>query len=156
MYLFFADRAARHSARDLKRNSRTTRVSISILTLILWITAIICSSLLVVEFSVFAFVSGPETKIALTTSEKVLLEALKQIAESIDTIGDAMNIVSSIMTIGFMAALLLGSSILNTKVAVWDCIVACCIGGKSRQGRESEGQVVEVEKGGAQVSVASV
>lgn len=156
MYLFFADRAARHSARDLKRNSRTTRVSISILTLILWITAIICSSLLVVEFSVFAFVSGPETKIALTTSEKVLLEALKQIAESIDTIGDAMNIVSSIMTIGFMAALLLGSSILNTKVAVWDCIVACCIGGKSRQGRGSESQAVEVEKGGAQVSVASV
>lgn len=155
IYLFFADRAARHSPRDLKRNSRTTRLIISILTLLLWIVAIVCSALLTVEFGVFAFVTGPETKIALTTSEKILLEALKQIAESIDTIGDAMNIVSSIMTIGFMAILFLGVSIVNTKVALWNCIIACCMSGKGMNKKVTKDQVM-VEKEGTQISVASV
>ncbi|KAJ4295565.1 hypothetical protein N0V90_007578 [Kalmusia sp. IMI 367209] len=155
VYLFFADHAARHSPRDLKRNSRKTRVIISALTLILWIAAIVCSALLAVEFSVFALVSGPETKIALTASEKILLEALKQIAENIDTISDALNIVSSIMTVGFMAILLLASSITNTKVALWNCIIACCMSGKGNNKDVTKDQVM-VEKGGVQINVTAV
>lgn len=134
---------------------RTTRVLISVLTLILWIAAIVCSSLLAVEFGAFAFVAGPETKIALTTSEKVLLEALKMIAGSIDTISDALNIVSSIMTVGFMGVLLLSASIVNTKVALWNCIIATCMSGKSKQKKGLEDHAV-VEKGGAQVSVMAL
>jgi hypothetical protein len=155
IYLFFVDRAARHSSRDLKRNSRTTRVLVSVLTLILWIAAIVCSALLVVEFGVFALVAGPETKIALTTSKQVVLEALKQVAESFDTISDAMNIVGSIMTIGFMAILLLGASIVNTHVALWNCIIACCMSGKGKNKTVTKDQV-RVEKGGVQISVAPV
>ncbi|KAF2437475.1 hypothetical protein P171DRAFT_492212 [Karstenula rhodostoma CBS 690.94] len=155
IYLFFADRAARHSLRDLKRNSRTARVMISVPTLILWIAAIICSALLTVEFGVFALVAGPETKVALTTSEKILLEAMQQIAESVDTISDAMNIVSSIMTIGFMAILLLGSSIVNTKVELWNCIIACCMSGKGMNKKVTQDQMT-LEKGGVQINVASV
>ena len=128
---------------------------ISFLTLILWIVAIICSALLTVEFGVFALVAGPETKIALTTSEKVLLEAMKQIAESIDTVENAMNIVGSIMTIGFMAILLLGASIVNAKVELVNCIIACCMSGKGMNRRVMEADVI-VEKNGAYVSVAAV
>jgi hypothetical protein len=91
----------------------------------------------------------------LTTSERIVLEALKQIAESFDTISDAMNIVGSIMTVGFMAILLLGLSIVNTKVALWNCIIACCMSGKSKNKKVTKDQVM-VEKGGAQISVVSV
>lgn len=128
---------------------------VSVFTLTLWIAAIICASLLVVEFSVFAFVAGPETKVALTASEKTLLEALRVVAENIDTISDAMNIVSSIMTVGFMAVVLLVASIVNTKVALWNCIIACCMSGKSRQRDVTVDQVME-EKKGAQVTVVPV
>ena len=130
-------------------------MAISVLTLILWIVAIVCSVLLTVEFGVFAIVAGPETKVALTTSETILLEAMKQIAQSIDTIGDAMNIVSSIMTIGVMAILLLGASIWNTNVALWNCIIACCMSGKGLNKKVTTDQAM-VEKNGMQITVVSV
>lgn len=128
---------------------------ISILTLILWIAAIACSALLTVEFGVFALVAGPETKIALTTAEKILLEAMTQIAQSVDSIDNAVNIVSSIMTVGFMAILSLGASIINAMVALWDCIIACCMSGKGLNKRVTDAEVM-VEKGGGYVSVAAV
>ena len=111
--------------------------------------------LLTVEFGVFAIVAGPETKVALTTSETILLEAMTQIAQSIDTIGDAMNIVSSIMTIGVMAILLLGASIWNTNVALWNCIIACCMSGKGLNKKVTTDQAM-VEKNGMQITVVSV
>ena len=155
IYLFFANRAARVSPRDLKRNSRKLRVFVSVLTLILWIAAIACSALLVVEFGVFTITVGPETKIALTTTEKIILEALKQILTSFDVIDNALNIVSSIMTVGFMAIVLLGSSITCAKVALVDCIVACCVSGKSKQRMDAH-ESSETEKGGAFIVVRSV
>ncbi|KAF1975744.1 hypothetical protein BU23DRAFT_632440 [Bimuria novae-zelandiae CBS 107.79] len=161
IYLFFANRAAQKHYRPLTRNSRKIRVLLSLLNLILWIAAIACSALLVVEFGIFAITVGPETKIALTTTEKIILEALKQALTSIDVVDNALNIVGSIMTVGFMAIVLLGSSITCAKVALVDCIVECCMSGKVRgqQGVEQAEAVEEaeaVEKGGAQVVTTPV
>lgn len=107
------------------------------------------------EFGVFTITVGPETKIALTTTEKIILEALKQILTSFDVIDNALNIVSSIMTVGFMAIVLLGSSITCAKVALVDCIVACCVSGKSRHNTDVQDSA-EMEKGDVAVVVRSI
>ena len=155
LYLFFANRTARTSYRDLKRNSRKTRIILSILTLVFWIVAIACSVLLVIEFGIFALTAGPQTKIALTATRQIILEALEQALTSFDVIEHSLNIVSSIMTVGFMAIVLLVSSITCAKVALVGCIVACCVSGKARQQNGTE-ELSQLEKRGANVVVTSV
>ncbi|KAJ4287379.1 hypothetical protein N0V90_012778 [Kalmusia sp. IMI 367209] len=100
IYLFFANRSARKSYRDLKRNSRIFRVLISLVTLILWIAAIVCSALLVVEFGVFTITVGPETKTAMTILKAVIMQALQQATKSNETISNALNIVNQTGTNG--------------------------------------------------------
>ncbi|KAK3201421.1 hypothetical protein GRF29_185g891643, partial [Pseudopithomyces chartarum] len=111
LYLFFANRSARNSHRDLKRNSRAFRILLSLFTLVLWIAAIACSVLLVVQFGVFAVTVGAETKIAMTVSKQIMFEVLQQAGSRVDVIDNSMNIISSILTVGFMGIVALVCSI---------------------------------------------
>jgi hypothetical protein len=152
LYLFFAHRSARNSHRDLKRNSRAFRILLSLFTLVLWIAAIACSVLLVVQFGVFAVTVGAETKIAMTVSKQIMFEVLQQAGSRVDVIDNSMNIISSILTVGFMGIVALVCSIVCTVVAFVDCIVACCTSGKAR-GQQGAMGVTHIEKGGAHVGV---
>ncbi|ORY05549.1 hypothetical protein BCR34DRAFT_617167 [Clohesyomyces aquaticus] len=141
IYLVLANRAARHSNRDLTRNSRKTRVLLSLLTLLLWIVAIVCSALLVAQYGVFAVSLGPACKVAVKASKYVIQKALQEAASQAasaaaktnDTIVNVLNIVGSIMTIGAMAIVLLVASLICGGVELVNCFLGCCIKNKAGQ-----------------------
>ncbi|KAF1999853.1 hypothetical protein P154DRAFT_563704 [Amniculicola lignicola CBS 123094] len=141
IYLVLVNRAARHSSRDLSRNSRTTRVLLSLLSLLLWIVAIVCSALLVVQYGVFAISLGPACKIAVTASKYAIQKALQEAASQAagaaaktnDTIVNILDVVGSIMTIGAMAIVLLIASLICGSVELVNCGLACCIKNKAGQ-----------------------
>ncbi|KAF2107235.1 hypothetical protein BDV96DRAFT_673308 [Lophiotrema nucula] len=134
IYLVFANRSTRkHYHRDLKRNSRTTRILLSLLMLFLWVAAIVCSALLVVQYGVFAVSVGPECKLAMVLLKAAIQEALEQAAEDNKTISNTLNIVNSMLTIGAMAIVLLSASLICGIVELISCFVACCVSGKATQ-----------------------
>ena len=75
IYLIYAQRSARKATRDLKRNTRTKRILLSLLTLVSWIVAIICAALLVVQYGVFT----TDACVDYTTTHAMLSELNKAV-----------------------------------------------------------------------------
>lgn len=129
IYLFFANRSAQQSSRKLKRNSRKTRVTFSLLTILLWITALVCSILLVVEYGIFTISVGVEIKVAVLVAKETISVALAAAAMVNETISDILNLISSVSTIGALAIFAVVAIGICAIVELVSCVVACLVSG---------------------------
>lgn len=133
-----------------------TRILLSILTLVLWITAIVCSVLLFIQYGIFTITVGPQAKLSMVILKTVIQEALEQASKGSKVISNALNIVGTITTIGAMSIAMLASSIICSIVALIDCFVACCMSGKATTQPIAQQQATNLEKGGYQATVTPI
>ncbi|KAF2658700.1 hypothetical protein K491DRAFT_713406 [Lophiostoma macrostomum CBS 122681] len=134
LYLYFANRSAQHSTRDLTRNSRLVRILLSLVAICLWITAIVCSALLVVQYGVFTVSAGAETKVTVTAVREATkgLKLAASVAGNYDqTFGNILGILTNILTIGALSIFVLAASAICGMVELVSFFVACCVSGKS-------------------------
>jgi hypothetical protein len=141
IYLFIAQRATKKAIRTSmpspKMNKRSIRISLELLTLLLWITGIICAILLAVEYGAIVFSGGVELKLAWDTVKEIIEKAIEILVDDGKAIQE-LNIVDDIFNIGAMAILAVVASSICGAVSLVSLCASCCISGKVKKNRHAQ------------------
>jgi hypothetical protein len=113
-------------------NKRSIRITLELLTLILWAAGIVCAGLLSGEYGGIVFAGGVELKFAWTSIKPIITAALKKLSGD-GNILQELSIVNDIFTIGALSILGVVAACICGAVSCVSLLVACCISGKSKK-----------------------
>lgn len=129
-YLFFAHRAAEGQW----MNRRATRITLEIITLLIWAVSIVCATMLAIEYGSVVIVGGAEIKTAFTGVMDLITTALQEMFQAADkNISRSLSIVNEICTIGLLSIIAVVASGICGTVSFISLILACCISGKKKE-----------------------
>lgn len=113
-------------------NKRSIRISLELLTLLLWIVGIVCATLLAVEYGAIVFTGGAELKFAWSAIKPIVEKAVETLVNDGKTIRE-LGIVNDLFNIGAMAILAVVASGICGAVSFVSLCVSCCISGKAKR-----------------------
>jgi hypothetical protein len=113
-------------------NKRSIRISLELLTLLLWIVGIVCATLLAVEYGAIIFTGGTELKFAWDAIKPIVEKAVETLVDDGETVRD-LGIVNDLFNIGAMAILAVVASGICGGVSFVSLCASCCISGKARR-----------------------
>ena len=135
-YIFFAHRSTHQSL-----NKRRYSLSLEFLTLLLWLAAIACAVLLSLQYGILLFSGGVTAKALLKIPTikdnltKLLLEIIGTVAKNAnENVENTLDLVDSMSTVGIMAIVSAGASVVCACVAMVSFFVACCTKSKQSNG----------------------
>jgi hypothetical protein len=112
-------------------NKRSIRITLELLTLILWAAGIVCVGLLAGEYGVIVS-TGVELKFAWTSIKHIITAALENLVDG-GNILQELSIVDDIFTIGALSILGVVAACICGAVSCVSLLAACCISGKSKK-----------------------
>lgn len=119
-------------------NKRSVRIWLELLTLLLWITGIVCAILLALEYSAIIFTGGAELKIAWDSLKEIVVKAIESLIGDGGGASRELGIVDDIFNIGAMAILAVAASSICGAVSFVSLCVSCCISGKVKKSRHAQ------------------
>lgn len=135
-YLLFAQyatkKAIRTSSPSPKMSKRSIRLTLELLTLLLWLAGIACATLLASEYGAIIFADGAELKLAWTAIRPILAKALESLVAG-EQVSRELDIVNDLFNVGAMAILAVASSAICGGVSLVSFFAACCISGKNKK-----------------------
>lgn len=124
--------AIQTSSATPRMNKRSIRISLELLTLALWITGIVCATLLAIEYGAIVFTGGVELKLAWDAIKNIIEKAVETLVDDGKAIQE-LEIVNDIFNIGAMAILAIVASGICGAVSFVSLCASFCISGKAKR-----------------------
>lgn len=112
-------------------NTRSCRLVLEVITLLVWIVGIVTAVMLSMQYGILAMSGGVETKISFTFLKPLIKETLEKIIGVLEPL-KALGVFGDLITVGVLSVVMVGAACICTVVSFVSLLLACCISGKEK------------------------